>query len=234
MNCIIVGDISDGSLPGNFVARCSSLNLIGIYNDPASAVEHLARNQNIDLAFIDIEMTGIENIEIFNNLRCPPYIIAISSDGKDALKAFDHNCVDYLIKPVSFPRFCKAVDKTLTINSRKETSNSEEIVLFIKDNSTLTRLNVEEITYIEALKNNINVNTIDKKYTLYFTLKGFESKLPHGFFTRIHKSFVVNKKLIRMVNGNHLEIEQGAVIKTLPVGRLFRKQILDEMNVINK
>jgi len=111
MDCIIVDNKVDSKRLGEFIARCSALNLINTYDDTDSAMKQISKRQDIDLVFIDIDMLGPDKLDFIGRLIHPPILVALSTNGKYAVKAFDYNFVDYLVKPLSFPRFLKAVER---------------------------------------------------------------------------------------------------------------------------
>jgi DNA-binding LytR/AlgR family response regulator len=232
MNCIIIDDKVNSELLGRLVAKCSSLNLIHTYNDPISAFEQLSKLHHVDLAIIDVRIAGLGSLDRIIRLSNPPGIIGVSSNGQYAMKAFVYNFVDYLIKPVSYSRFCRAVDKAIRYNSQKDFWDSDDKEIFIKVDSSLVRLNMKDITYIEALENYITLNTINKKYTIHFTMKGMGNQLPPEIFIRIHRSFFVNKRLIKTINENNLQIILGANLKYIPIGKSFRDTILKNISVM--
>jgi DNA-binding LytR/AlgR family response regulator len=234
MNCIIVDHKTDSPLLEDLVSRCSFLNLVGTFNDSSSACNLLSRQKNIELAFIDLNIAGAECLSAIRSLSNPLHIIAVSSSEQYAMQAFDQNCIDYLLKPVSYPRFFKAVNKTLKYPAVAESSSADDRELFIKKNSSFVRLWLKDITYIEALENYIILNTVDDKYTLHFTMKGFENQLPPDLFVRIHRSFIVNKRLIKTINEEFLQINTGTGLKTLPVGRVFRNNVCEDLPVLNR
>jgi len=234
MNCIIVDRKADSPLLEDLVSRCSFLNLVGTFNDSSSACNLLSKQHNIELAFIDLNVAGSDCISSIRSISNPLHIIAVSSSENYAMQAFDQNCIDYLLKPVSYPRFFKAVNKTLKYPAAAESVNSDEREIFIKKNSTFVRLWMKDITYIEALENYIILNTVDDKFTLHFTMKGFESQLPPDLFVRIHRSFIVNKRLIKTINEEFLQVITGTGLKTLPVGRVFRNNVCEDLPVLNR
>jgi len=234
MDCIIVDNKMDSKLLGEFVAKCTSLNLISTYDDSDSALKQLSKPNDIDLVFIDMEMAGSDKLDLFNNLINPPIFIALSTNGKYAVKAFDYNFVDYLVKPVSCSRFFRAVDKTIRYNYQREISRAEDNEIFVKSGSSLVRLNMKKITYIEALKNYIIINTIDKKFTIHFTMKSIESELSPDLFIRVHKSFIVNKRLIKHIEENSMQISLGDKLHDLPIGKSYRNIILNDINIMNR
>lgn len=236
MNCIIVDDdlLSRKVIEG-FVKKFPVLNLVGVFSDSVSARNELMNRNDIDLIFLDIEMPEMDGFDFIRSLDYPPNIIVVSSGEQYALKAFDFNVVDYLLKPVVYSRFCKAVDKAIRYYSRKEVVNNfgdEEI--FIKKGSSLVKLKLKEIIYIEALENYVTLSTSEERFTIHFTMKAIENQLPAGIFTRVHRSFIINKNMIQAIKENALDLVVGDTVKSIPVGKSYRDILLNDINVMAK
>lgn len=233
MNCIIVDDdkLSCKIIEG-YVHKYSTLNLVGIYNDAIEARNILTRRRDIDLIFLDIMMPEMDGFDFIGSLESPPNIIIISSAEEHALRAFDFNAVDYLLKPITYSRFCKAIDKLQKYYTRKDAANSGDEEIFIKSGSSLVKLKLRDIVYVEALENYVTVNTNDEKYTIHFTMKAIESQLPSGIFIRVHRSYIVNKTMIQSIRENTLELNLGNTVKNIPVGKSYRDTLLNEINVM--
>jgi DNA-binding LytR/AlgR family response regulator len=233
MNCIIVDDdkLSCKLLEG-YVGKSTSLNLLGIFNDSVSARNELSKRKDIDLIFLDVEMPEMDGFDFIGSLEFPPNIIIVSSAEEYALKAFDFNVVDYLLKPIPYARFCKAIDKTIRYFTRKEPINSGDQEIFIKKGSSLVKLKLKDIIYVEALENYVTVNTGDEKYTIHFTMKAIENQLPSALFTRVHRSFIINKSMIQAIKENTLDLLVGNTLRSIPVGKSFRDTLLNDINVM--
>jgi DNA-binding LytR/AlgR family response regulator len=233
MNCIIVDDdkLSCKLLEG-FVSKSSSLNLIGSFSDSVAARNILTKRHDIDLIILDIEMPDLNGFDFIGSLDTPPNIIIVSSAEEYAVRAFDFNVVDYLLKPVQYGRFCKAIDKTIRYFSRKEATNSGDEEIFIKKGSSLVKLKLSDIIYIEALENYVTLNTSDDKFTIHFTMKAIENQLPSTVFIRVHRSFIINKSMIQSIKENSLDLNIGGSLKGIPVGKSFRDSLLDDINVM--
>ena len=233
MNCIIVDDdkLSCKLLEG-FVSKYSSLNLVGTFSDSVSARNELSKRKDIDLIILDVEMPELDGFDFIVSLEFPPNIIIVSATEQYAIKAFDLNVVDFLLKPVQYARFCKAIDKTIRYFSRKESTTSGDQEIFIKKGSSLVKLKLKDIAYVEALENYVTVNTQDEKYTIHFTMKAIESQLPSSLFTRVHRSFIINKSLIQAIKENSLDLSIGNSLKSIPVGKSFRDILLNDINVM--
>lgn len=234
MNCIIIDDRTGNTKLEEFVSKCSLLNLVGTFNDSVSAMGKLSKQNNVDLVFIDIKSAGVDSLDLIDGLNHPPNIIVVASTGQYARKAFDHNVVDYLIKPVDYSRFSRAVDRSLKSCLHKSAVSNEDKEVFIKKESFLVKLQMVDIVYIEALENYVTVVTADKKYTILYTMKGIENQLPSDVFIRVHRSFIINKRMIKTINESSLDLIVGYNIKNIPIGKSFRALLLTDINIVEK
>jgi DNA-binding LytR/AlgR family response regulator len=233
MNCIIVDDdILTCKILEGYVSKSTSLNLIGSFSDSLAARDVLTKRQDIDLIILDIQMPVMDGFDFIGSLDFPPNIIIISSNEEYALRAFDFNVVDYLLKPITYGRFCKAIDKTIRYFTRKEITNSGDEEIFIKKGSSLVKLKLTEIIYIEALENYVTLNTNEDRFTIHFTMKAIENQLPSGVFIRVHRSFIINKSMIQTIKENTLDLIVGGSLKSIPVGKSFRDSLLNDINVM--
>lgn len=234
MNCIIGTDKISCKTLEDFVGKSSSLRLVGTFNDAVSIRSQLSKQQDIDLYFLDIDIPGLGGFDFLKSLDYQPNIIIVSSGDQYALKAFDYSVVDYLLQPVSYSRFCKAVDKAMMYYSKKEVSYSEDNEIFIKKGSSLVKLKLKDLIYIEALENYVTLNTKNEKFTIHFTMKAIENQLASRIFIRVHRSFIVNKNMIQAIKDDSLDLIIGDAYKNLPIGKSFRDQLLNNINMVNR
>jgi DNA-binding LytR/AlgR family response regulator len=175
------------------------------------------------------EMSGIDFLETLTN---PPQIIIISSKDKYALDAFNYDVTDYLLKPISYSRFFKAVNKAnVRFKNKVDTKDNE---IFIKKNSALVRLKYEDILWVEALENYVIFNTFSDKYTIHFTMKAIEQKLPSNRFTRVHRSYIVNTSSIKVIEDNSVVIKTHDGAKSIPIGKSYKDKLMGDINLIIK
>ena len=234
MNCIIGADNVNCKLLVEFAGRSSSLNLVGTFTDSASVMDQFSKRQDIDLLFLDIEILEMDCFDFVSNLHYKPNIIVLSSNDEFAIKAFDISVVDYLLKPVTYSRFCRAVDKAIRFYSRREVINNDDNEIFIKKDSSLIKLKLKDIIYIEALENYVTLNTNDKKFTIHFTMKAMENQLPSEMFIRVYRSFIVNKSKIQTIKENSLDLVVGDTLKNFPVGKSFKDLLLNNINMMSR
>ena len=234
MNCIIGADNVSCELLVEFVEKSSSLNLVGTFTDSVSVRKQLSKRHDIDLLFLDIEILEMDCVDFISNLDYKPNIIVLSSSDKFAIKAFDISVVDYLLKPITYSRFYRAVDKAIRFYSRREVSNNGDNEIFIKNESSLVKLKLKDIIYIEALENYVTLTTNSKKFTIHFTMKAIVNQLPSEIFIRVHRSFIVNKSMIHAIKENSLDLIVGGTLKNFPVGKSFRDLLLNNINMMTR
>jgi DNA-binding LytR/AlgR family response regulator len=234
MNCIICADNVSSKLLEEYVGKSSSLSLVGTFTDSASIVSQLSKRHDIDLLLLDLEILEMDCADFVSNIRYKPNIIVLSSSDQFALQAFDISVVDYLLKPVDYSRFCRAIDKAIRFYSRMEVSNSNDNEIFIKNESSLVKLKLTEILYIEALENYVTLATRDKKFTIHFTMKALEDQLPSEMFIRVHRSFIVNKSLIHAIKENTIDLIVGNTYKSFPIGKSFKDLLLSNINMMSR
>ncbi len=221
-----------------FVNRTESLTLVKSYSNAVDAINDLQQNQtNIDLIFLDVEMPEMSGIEFLKSLQITPQVVIISAKEVYALEAFEYDVTDYILKPVSYSRFFKAVSKvqkraSQDVESSVFSDSSDEI--FIKKNSVLVRLNYNDILFVEALENYVIVTTFSEKFTIHFTMKAIMSKLPEKKFKRVHRSYIININTIRGIEDNNviIEVEEGK--KRIPIGKSYKEKLMKDINLITK
>jgi len=177
LNCILVDDdeMSLNALK-HLIESVSYINLLKVTKDPLEAIE-IVRNEEIDLLFLDIEMPQLNGIDLIKSLTNPPLIVLTTSHEHYAFKAYEHNVVDYLLKPVELPRFMRATAKAKEIYDHSH-DNPEAFArdfIFIRKNSVLNKVLMRDILWIEALGDYVTIHTSDKKYTLHITLASISS-----------------------------------------------------------
>ena len=234
MNCIIIDDeIVSRILVEKFIKKIKFLNLIATYSNAVDAINNI--DSNIDLIFLDIEMPEISGIEFIKNFNNLPQIIIISAQDKYAIEAIEFDVTDYLLKPIAFPRFLKAVNKAKEKkkSSKKITANDG---LFIKDNSsTLVRIKYDEIVWVESLENYVVINTEKTKFTIHFTMKSLEKQLPSEIFSRIHRSYIINHTKIKSIEDNDAIVLHRNKNKKFPIAKTYKEDLLNKIHiVINK
>jgi DNA-binding LytR/AlgR family response regulator len=234
MNCLIGADNVSCKLIVEFAAKSSSVNLLATISNPISLKDLLSKRNDIDLLFLDLEIFGADWLDFISDLEYKPNIIILSSGDQSALKTHNISIADYLIKPITYSKFCRAIDKVIRYYSRKDINKTSDNEIFIKNESSYAKVKLKDIIYIEALENNVTLLTNDKKFNIHLTIKDLENQLPSEIFIRVHRSFIVNKRLIKTINEDSLDLLFGDTLKNLPLGKAFRDILTNEMNVMVK
>jgi DNA-binding LytR/AlgR family response regulator len=237
MNCIIVDDDNFSiKIVEEFVNRTEGLNLMGSFSSAVNAVNMLNNSEAtpIHLIFLDIEMPEMSGIEFLKALNVIPQIIIYSSQEKYALESYEYDVTDYLLKPVTFGRFIKAVNRARERFEKKENPVKQSTEIFIKNNSSLVRVKYDDILWIEALENYVVVNTFREKFTIHFTMKSIADKMPADKFMRIHRSYIVNFSKINAIEDNSVIIKAEGGNKIIPIGKSYKDKLLDDINLITR
>ena len=204
----------------NHLQNIPNFEVAGTFTNAIEATQTL-HNQQIDLLFLDIEMPGISGIDFLKSLQVSTSVIFTTAYRNYAVEAFDLEVIDYLLKPISFKRFLKAINRFYSFTERKtpviEDNNQKEIIE-LKADKKIYKVNTNEILYIESVDDYIKVHTSEQKILVYQRLHQIEKQLKSASFLRIHRSFIVNTCHISAYSCSHVEI--GAT--TLPIGRTYR------------
>ncbi len=225
MNCIIVDDEPLAqNLLEDFVNKIPFLNLKAKCKSAFEAVEALQENK-IDLIFLDIHMPDISGIEFIKNTENLPLIIFTTAYSHYAIEGFEHNAVDYLLKPISFARFTKSVNRAYEIYKLKNkivSVGSDNNFLFVRADYKLVKINFDDILYVESLKDYVKFITTEKNILTLSRIKIMEEKLPSDKFIRIHRSYIISIDKIDSVNKSIVQIGK----KNIPVSDSYRDNLM--------
>jgi DNA-binding LytR/AlgR family response regulator len=195
----------------------------------AHAIEALnfIRQNPVDLIFLDIQMPRISGLEFLKTLQHSPMIILTTAYPQYALESYELDVLDYLVKPISFPRFLKAVTKAKEQFHFKNSNviQREKGHVFIKADNKLVKIFFKNILYVEALQNYVCIHTPDKKYVSYLTFKSIEDALPKDLFLKVHKSYIVQIEKVESIEGNELQIAQFKI----PISRNNKEEVMQKL-----
>jgi DNA-binding LytR/AlgR family response regulator len=232
MKCIIIEDDElSRKVLEEYIRKTDHLDLVASFHNAIDAINHLGHDTKIDLVFLDIELPQMSGVEFLESLQLTPQVIITSSKEQYAIKAFDFNVTDYLLKPIRYPRFYKAVDKAFKMEKLYEVNRIDDEI-FIKKNSTLIKLAYDDILWIEALENYVVLNTENDKYTIHFTMKAMEKTLPKYKFLRIHRSYIVNLRKVTAIKEKNLILNFSNKTQELPIGKSYRDRLLKEIKTM--
>ncbi|MDR9457627.1 MAG: LytTR family DNA-binding domain-containing protein [Salegentibacter sp.] len=221
----------------SYILQVNGLELLATCTNPLDAINVLNKNK-VDLIFLDIEMPNLNGLDLVRNIENLPQIIITTAYTQYALEGFELNVTDYLIKPVPFHRFLKAVARAkknheLEIGSRKgtenETDDPQPDFIFIKAEYDRMRVNLNELAYIEGLKDYLKFH-LKPSGKVLLTLSSFKEileKLPSSKFFRVHRSFVVNIDFITAIQKTKIQV--GDV--RIPIGEKYKKEVYKRLNL---
>ncbi|UHG94925.1 LytR/AlgR family response regulator transcription factor [Spirosoma oryzicola] len=243
LTCLIVDDEPLArELIKKFVARVPTLSLLG---ESSNAIEAIAviHNQQPDIIFLDVdmpEMTGIELLKSFTAAR--PQVIMTTAYPGYALEGFEYDVTDYLLKPIPFDRFLKAINRVRDrINNatpfaqpapvnepaagvKKDNPARNNKFLWVKEDKKMVNVNTDDILYVEGMKDYVKIFLSDKLVITHITMSRMERLLPENEFIRVNRSYIVRRSAIRAVNGNTIETINK---KEIPIGISYRDSIKD-------
>ena len=231
MTCIIVDDNTMARLAiKQLVSQVPSLELVGECSDATEALLAF-NNTEASLLFLDIEMPGMTGLELIKKLgNNRPLIIFTTAKTDYAVEAFELNVVDYLVKPLSLPRFKQAVEKANEAleSNKEEVKVEEQGFVFVKDNGVLKRISIEDILFLEAMGDYVKVHTSQKFHVVHATLKSIEEKLPPSKFIRVHRSYIVAINKIDFIQEGTISIGKTSV----PVADTHKSNLNKRLNLL--
>ena len=223
INCIVIDD----ELPAieqmeEYITRIPFLNLLGSFDNAIEPINFLKSN-SVDLIFLDIEMEGFTGLQLIKTLQHKPKIILTTAYDQYAIEAFDLNVSDYLLKPISFERFIKAIDKIFDSYTETNIKTSNEAVykrdyFFVKTEFRMQRVDFKDILFIEGMNEYLRINTTKEKIMTLQNFKSLEEILPKNNFVRVHKSYMVAINKIDCVEKNRIKIGE----KLIPVSNTYK------------
>lgn len=213
-----------------------TLELVGKCDSAFAAMELLSRVK-VDLMFLDINMPKLLGIDFLKMLHNRPLVVFTTAYREYALDGYELDVVDYLTKPFSFERFYKSIQKAQELFSLRNGHNTEsftikeknedDTVIFVKADSKIFKVDLNQILFIEALGDYVKIHTVNSTIVTYQSLKGIEEQLPADKFPRVHKSFIVAFNKIDLIDGNTIKIGKFEI----PVGKNYRKEFFGQINL---
>lgn len=216
INCIIIEDepLAQERAKG-YISKLASLNLTGCFDNALDGMAFLKSNV-VDVIFLDINMDGLTGIQLLENASISAKVIITTAYDQYALKGYDLNVSDFLLKPYTFERFVKAVNK---VESQLETEKGDfSDYVFVKTEHRLEKIVPNEITFIEGMRDYRRIHTETKKIMTLQTFSELESMLSPQLITRVHKSYMVNIKKIETIERNRIKIG----IETIPISETYK------------
>jgi two-component system LytT family response regulator len=236
LRCLVV---DDDPMSVQIVSTCiSNTPFLEASAACSSAIEasELLRTQAFDVLFLDVEMPLMSGLDLLRSLPDPPQVVLITSSQSYAVQAFEFAVADYLLKPLSYPRFLQAAQKVLeNITSQRAASSDADMVLpagsnaeftFVKVDTKLVRVDFADVFFVEALGDYVHLVTSRSKLIVYSTMRAIEEKFPPQRFVRVHRSFIINIGYVQALEDNLLLIKD----KHIPIGQTYMRGLLQRLN----
>ena len=230
LNCFIVDDEPLAiEVIESHIDKVDGIHIAGTFNNAIDAFDELCRTQ-VDVIFLDIQMPKLTGIDFLKTLKNPPKVIFTTAYREFALQGFDLDAVDYLLKPISFERFLKAIGKLFTQRNSIKTlqqqtpeQGPQEIEhIFVPSEKKLVKITLPEIIFIESQRDYVRITTDCKEVVSHQSITYMDENLPNACFLRVHRSFIIN--LNKIESWSHTEIELPGV--TIPIGRTYKNAVV--------
>ncbi|MEO1050374.1 MAG: LytTR family DNA-binding domain-containing protein [Bacteroidota bacterium] len=234
LKCLIVDDEPLAiEVIESYVERLEGMEIMATCSNALEAFEVLQEKQ-VDLLFLDIQMPKLTGIDFLKTMKSPPKVIFTTAYRDYALEGYELDIIDYLLKPISFERFLKAINKVYQTQPKQysakaqdaQTTDTEGDYIYLKADKKMVKVPLHDILYIESLKDYVRVKTPVKEVITHQKISYLEQKLPEENFMRIHRSFIVPINKIESYSASAIEVPG----KEIPIGRNYKNQVLSVLN----
>lgn len=231
--CIIIDDEPLAiKVINSHVAKFDFIEVVAECKNAMQAIEIL-KNQNINLMFLDINMPKITGLEFLKSLPHPPYVIITTAYREYAIEGFDLDVVDYLLKPISFDRFLKAInkfcerqEKSICSNKIETNKKEENTYIYVQDGKTIYKIQLDKIFYLEGFGEYVKIHTLEKTFLSRKTMAEYENCLSKSQFIRTHKSFIISLSQVSGFTASTVIIKG----KEIPIGRTYKEVVMNSLN----
>ncbi|WP_298494237.1 LytTR family DNA-binding domain-containing protein [uncultured Algibacter sp.] len=229
MKCIIIEDeIPAQRILKNYISKIPNLEIIETFKAAIEANSFL-NSESVDVVFLDINLPDMSGLDFIKTIKNPPAIIMTTAYAEYAVNSFElETIVDYLVKPFSFDRFLKAINKAKErVGTLKTSSEDNEETIFLNVDKTLHKIVLNKILYIESERNYITVVTENQRLSYIDSLKNWNAKLSENQFIQVHKSFIINSSYVNKISGNTIFIKDNKI----PIGRTYKQELLSKLGI---
>ena len=229
LNCMVVDDEPFSiEIIQNYLEKIPGLFLAAKCGNAVDAISFIHKH-TVDLIFLDINMPEVSGIQMLNSLVDPPLVVFTTAYPEYAIEGFDLDAVDYLLKPFSFERFMKAVNKVYSrIGEKQGTINKsgDTEFIMIRADKRDYKVNLVDILFIQSKGDYLRITTTDRSYLTHETMQSIMKVLPEHRFIRIHKSYIISISRIKYIEGNQLFID----VEAIPIGKVYRADLLNTLS----
>ena len=232
LNCMVVDDDKMSRLVINkFIDKTDFLTLSHDLDNTKEASDILLgeSSNDVDVVFLDIEMPGMSGLELVKSLQKAYNVILVTSKKEYASEAFEDSVADYLVKPVEYERFLKAANKVKENLKKEQILAEKEDHIYAKSDGKLYRLAYDNILFVEALADYVIFNTeVGRKHIVHHTMKGIEKRLPESIFSRVHRSYIINRTKINRIEDLQVYIGE----KNFSIGASYKESLMEKFNML--
>ncbi len=206
-----------------YISKTPELELCGSFGNGVEAIAY-AKQHQVDLVLLDIHMPELDGFSVFDFLSKQSKVIFTTAHREYALKGFEVSALDYLLKPISFERFFKAIQKFIDLNLVKQDRGKQVAVsyLFVRADRKMQKIDLTDVLYIESFSDYLKIHTSNGQIVTRETIKHIESKLPDAMFLRCHRSYIVALDKIKAYTNEHIELERI----TIPISRSYKHEVV--------
>lgn len=208
-------------------SKTEQIEIVSVCTNAEEALEAISQ-QEVDLIFLDIEMPGLSGIDFLEKLAYLPQIIITTARKEYAYEAFEYRVTDFLKKPITMPRFLKAVERAADFQAKLNAYRTYASDIFIRQEGKYVRIELEEILFFENVGDYVRIRTVKNTFLIHSTLKNIEDKLNDPRFLKVHRSYIINLTKIKDIEENTLVIEKTVI----PISRANRPVLMNRINVI--
>lgn len=209
----------------NYIEQLPEVKLVAKCENAIEANDILNKEE-VDLICLDIQMPQISGVEFLKSLKNPPMVIFTTAFSNYAIEGYDLDVVDYLLKPISFDRFMKAINKVTERMNKNHDSTTEDDYFYVKADKKLIKVKYDDIIYVEGLKDYVILRNENSRVITLQTMKSLEEKLPSNMFKRVHRSYIVNIDKINSIMGNMIEVINKGNEKMIPIGKNYKDELM--------
>ena len=233
--CVVVDDepIARHGIE-KYVSRVEGLECIGVFGNVMQLDRFLhdgERNKEPDIIFIDIKMPGMSGLDYLAEINVRSAVVVVTAYESYALRGYELDVTDYLLKPVTFDRFLKAVNKATAYRQYSTTRERSRDIptqcvpdsIFVKSDRIIHRIVLSDIVFIEGMENYVKIYTVSTMIVARMTLKGIMASLPEGMFIQTHKSYIINIRHLDSIEGNMLRLHHD---HTVPISKNLRQELI--------
>ena len=227
MKCVLIDDEPmDLMALSELMSSYDEIEIVGKFHDPIEAKDFVNKSK-VDIIVLDVEMPELNGLDFIKSIVNVEHVVLISSHKTYAAESYDYNVTDYIVKPINKKRLDQAVEKVKLVSDSIKTSFDRDFA-FVKDGTKIIRIDFKEILFIEALADYVQINTIHGRYTVLATMKSMQANLPEDDFFRIHRSYIVRKDKIRVIEDNMILMET----KNIPISRSSKQEFFNTFNFL--